>query len=372
MQHPARTMPFAELWDGLQAARTAGLVLMREDADTGRSLWCYTTRCVYEGSWDVFSLLARGLVLHAGTQQVVATPFPKFFNLGERGQVIPDLPFEVFEKLDGSLVILHFHSGRWRAVTKGAFDSPQAIWAEERLARQDLSALRPGTTYLAEAIYLENRIVIAYAEPALVLLAAYSEDGFELETAALQAVAAALEWPVAKRYSYASFTDLVAEAHRLPASREGFVIRFANGLRLKVKGAEYRRIHALISRCTPLALWEAWAAGDDLNAIRRELPEEFWSDFDSITALLQQAMAAFTTRIAQAAANVAELNDKELGLRLTEQPEAIRSFLFPWRKSGGNLAGKNREALFRAIRPTGNVLGGYTASYVMKRVADEL
>jgi RNA ligase len=246
------------------------------------------------------------------------------------------------------------------------------MWAEARLAQQDLSALQPGTTYLAEAVYPENRIVIAYAEPALVLLAAYDENGLELETAALQKVAAALAWRMAECYYYDSFAALVAEAHQLPASREGFVIRFANGLRLKVKGAEYRRIHALISHCTPLALWEAWAAGDDLNAIRRELPEEFWSDFDGIITLLQQAMAALTTRIAQAVANVASLNDKELGLRLAEQPEAIRSFLFPWRKSNGDLTGKNREALFRAIRPTGNIMADYTPSYAMKRVAEEL
>jgi RNA ligase len=372
MLHPARTIPFAQLWAGLQAARAAGMVMMRLDTDSGRSLWCYTTRCVYEGSWDPFSLLARGLVLHERTQQVVATPFPKFFNLGERGQTIPELPFEVFEKLDGSLIIIHFHEGRWRTATKGAFDSAQALWAESRLAQQDLAALQPGTTYLAEAIYPENRIVIAYTEPALVLLAAYNADGLELETATLQQVAAALGWRLAERYHYRSFADLVAEAQRLPANHEGFVIRFANGLRLKVKGTEYRRIHALISHCTPLALWEAWAAGSDLNAIRRELPEEFWGDFDSITTLLQQAMAAFTARIAQAVAAVINLTDKELGLHLTEQADDVRSFLFPWRKSGGNLTGKNRESLFRAIRPTGNILAGYIPSYTMKRVADEL
>ena len=67
MQHPARAMPFAELWAGLQAARTAAMVMRRLDANTGRSLWCYTTRCVYESSWDDFTLLARGLVLHEHT-----------------------------------------------------------------------------------------------------------------------------------------------------------------------------------------------------------------------------------------------------------------------------------------------------------------
>jgi len=372
MLHPARAIPFARLWTGLQAARAAGTVAMRYDAGTGRSLWCYTTRCVYEGSWDEFTVLARGLVLHESSQQVVATPFPKFFNSGERGQTIPDLPFEVFEKLDGSLIIIHYWQGQWRAVTKGAFGSAQALWAENRLAQQDLAALVPGITYLAEAIYPENRIVIAYVEPALVLLAAYQANGLELENIDLQRIAEQLGWPLAGRHSYASFTDLLAEAQTLLASREGFVVRFGNGLRLKVKGAEYRRIHALISHCTPLALWASMAAGDNLQVLRRDLPEEFWTDFDTIISLLHQKLADLTARLEAAVARVAGLTDKELGLQLESQPEAIRPLLFAWRKSGGKLAGKQKEAFFRAIRPTGNLLDGYVASYAMRRATEEV
>jgi hypothetical protein len=43
---------------------------------------------------------------------------------------------------------------------------------------------------------------------------------------------------------------------------QGFVVRFADGLRLKLKGSEYRRIHALISRRTPLAMGEGLNASD--------------------------------------------------------------------------------------------------------------
>lgn len=371
MLHPARTIPFASLLAGLQAARLAGMVAVQYDVGTGRSLWCYTTRCVYEQSWDEFSVLARGLVLHEATQQVVATPFPKFFNVGERGQGIPNLPFEAFEKLDGSLVIIHYWQNQWRAVTKGAFESAQALWAEHRLAHQDLTALLPGTTYLAEATYPENRIVVAYTEPALVLLAAYQLDGLELETTKLRQVAERLGWPVAQRHSYASFAELVAEAHVLPANREGFVVRFANGLRLKVKGAEYRRIHALISHCTPLALWASLAAGDDLQLLRRELPEEFWPDFDSITGLLNYRVITLAARLDAVAAQVANLTDKEVGLQLEKQPEDIRPLLFAWRKSGGRLTGKQKEAFFRTIRPTGNLLAGYVPSYALRRAAEE-
>src|ERR1700733_5119468 len=149
--HPARRMSFDELVAGLENARVAGHVASK-DCPAGRRLYIYTHRCVYENGWDDFSLLARGLILHPATKRVIATPFPKFFNAGERNGSTPALPFEVFEKVDGSLGILHYFDGSWRASTKGAFDSPQARWVESRLAGRDLSALVPGTTYLVEAV----------------------------------------------------------------------------------------------------------------------------------------------------------------------------------------------------------------------------
>ena len=85
----------------------------------------------------------------------------------------PDRPFETFEKVDGSLIILFWHAGEWRTATKGTFGSAQASWAAERLRGCDLSALSRGTTYLAEAVYAENRIVVRYDQDELVLLAAY-------------------------------------------------------------------------------------------------------------------------------------------------------------------------------------------------------
>jgi RNA ligase len=81
---------------------------------------------------------------------------------------------------------------------------------------------------------------------------------------------------MARRHSYDSVSQLLLEAKDLPADEEGFVVRFDDGGRLKIKGAEYRRIHALISRITPLAMWEIMQAGDDLAKVRRDIPEEFW------------------------------------------------------------------------------------------------
>ncbi len=118
--------------------------------------------------------------------------------------------------------------------------------------------------------------------------------------------------------------ELGSHTAALPRDDEGFVVRFADGLRLKLKGAEYRRVHALVSRCTPLAMWRAMVAGDDLDAIRRDLPKEFWSDFDDIVRLLRARVAAVEARVADVAAAVRHLSDKELGLSLPTMPEDVQ------------------------------------------------
>ncbi|MET7244138.1 RNA ligase [Methylobacterium sp. EM32] len=316
--------------------------------------------------------MARGLILDPATRAAVATPFPKFFNLGERGAAAPDLPFEAFEKLDGSLIVAFHHAGRWRAATKGAFDSSQAAWAQARLNAADTSGLVPGTTYLFEAIYPENVIVVRYAEPEMAMLAAYDAAGRELTYAEVTEACRALGWRPAKRFAFASMEAMAAAASVLTRNEEGFVVRFADGYRLKLKEAEYKRIHALITRCTPLAVWDVMAAWGDPAEMRRDLPEEFWADFDAIHRILQTRFMRLAASVRQAAEDVANLSDKELGLRLSEVPEAIRPFVFPFRKATNDEArAKLRVAMLRTIRPTGNVLEGYVPSFAMDRALSE-
>ena len=371
MTHPARIMPFDELWHSLQTAKAEGLVKENVGGD-GLRLFCYSESCVYERRWDAVTLLARGLILDPDSKRVVATPFPKFFNVGEHAEAVPDLPFETFEKLDGSLIIIFRHKGQWRCATKGSLGSDQAKWAASWLGRFDLSHLDPDTTYLAEAIYPENRIVVHYKETGLVMLGAYRGDGSEMGFDELISVADRLGWRTAKRHAFSAVSELLALAGTLPASEEGFVIRFANGLRLKVKGDEYCRIHRLVSRLTPLAMWEAMQAGDDLESVRRQLPEEFWADFDAITAILKRNIADLVEAVKAQAEAVAGLSDKEVGLRLDTFPAELRRFIFPYRKNGGDLlSGRTRELVFRSIRPDGNVLDGYSPSTAMNRVMSE-
>lgn len=367
-KHIAHGMAFSDLMGGLRQARDAGLVAERSGPG-GLSLYCYTEAAVYDRVWTPHTMAARGLIVDG--ERIVATPFPKFFNLGERDESVPALEFAAFDKMDGSLIIIFHHAGRWLCATKGSFQSTQAVAAQGMVDR--LSGLVPGITYLAELIGPSNRIVARYPSDEMVLLAAYRSDGVEVERDELVRLAVAAGLRLVAVKPFASIMDIASHAKTLPMDEEGFVVRFANGYRLKIKGDEYRRIHALVSRLSPLSVWEAMLNGDDMERIRRDLPEEFWGDFDQMYELLFSAVAEVVDAAQREAEARAGWTDKEVGLALKDVPEPARHFIFAYRKTGGALLHdpRARRGVFMKVRPDANVLPGYAPSFSLNRAQAE-
>ncbi len=374
MKHPSVDWSFADLVQALdERCRDGRVKATRAPDDPALMLYCYTQRAMFDGSWDPVVELARGLVLHHGLQRVVARPFPKFFNFGERSAALPAEPFEVFEKFDGSLGIV-FHDGRrWRVATKGSFIAPQGAWAERWLEQRRFVGLEIGSTYLFEIIYGANRIVVRYPFEGLVLLAIFDEAGIERPSGDVAALAESIGARACPTFHYPSLAAMQASVASFAADREGFVIRFRSGYRVKLKGAEYLRIHRLVSRVTPLMIWESLSDGIDLDVIRREIPEEFWSDFDQIRALLEARFRQLVHDVEQERARFAGATDKELGLALQSVPAAVRPFIFSSRKFGDRWFDKPmcRASLHRTFRPDSNVLEGYTASAAIERAQDD-
>lgn len=369
--HPARTMPYDVLVAGLEAARERRMVYDRIHPETGLQIWCYTGRCNWDDGWDEFTVLARGLILDPADRRVVATPFPKFFNYGEKRGPVPPGEFEAYEKVDGSMITVYHHAGRWWAATKGSFVSDQGAWAQARVDAADTSHLDPGTSYLAEAVYADSSVVVRYEEDAMRLLAAYAPDGYEVPYGRIAAIGDAIGWPAAKRVRFANATELVATVGTLTKDEEGFVVRYPGGTRLKVKGAGYRRIHAIVSRCTPLAVWEVMTAGDDLDELRREMPEELWTDFDGIRRLIGEAMEALDRRLTEAEKPFVDVPDRDLAPLIAHLPNDLRSYMFAMRR-GRRGDPRYAKTLLKAVRPTGDVLPGYVPSHALERIMGEI
>lgn len=251
---------------------------------------------------------------------IVARPFPKFFNLGEfENQVIPNEPFEVFEKMDGSLGILYWLENKPHIATRGSFVSDQSQVATEMLHTQYaeiIPVLDKSKTYLFEIIYPENRIVVNYGNKRqLVLLAIIDTetgvetlpatsknaeiDRFQISPATSKnaeekefndgqtlrvmskndginvfQTLQATSLPVVKRYD--GLNDLTKLKQLEEENREGFVVKFKSGYRLKIKFDEYQRIHRIITQVSTLNIWEYLKEGQDLLPILDRVPDEFY------------------------------------------------------------------------------------------------
>lgn len=121
------------------------------------TIYNYSQKTQYESYWTPETLMCRGLVMNSAGK-VVARPFGKFFNSSEHApEEIPELPFEVYEKMDGSLGIFFWYSNESGLypvfASRGSFTSDQAVKGWEMLQKLPYRELAYGHTHMFEIIY---------------------------------------------------------------------------------------------------------------------------------------------------------------------------------------------------------------------------
>jgi len=255
------------------------------ESPCGRWLkFCYTKKAVISGRWNAFERMSRGLIIDT-EGDIVARPWPKFFNWGERGRTTSALISEVTTKIDGSLGILHYDlDGVAHVTTKGSFTSEQALWATEYVRKRRIS-LNPECTWLVEIVYPDNKIVVDYDgfEGLYLLGGIFNSDGVELRASTLDIFARKgfrrpKIWHIEKP---ADLTQLAKAWADLDT--EGWVALFRDGSRFKFKTPVYLQAHRAIHRLSKKRILEYWA-NDNLAELYSVLPEEFHPKVDVVQA----------------------------------------------------------------------------------------
>ena len=248
-----------------------GLLIKQVHPKLPLHIWNYTPEVQYGQLWDNITLSCRGLVTD-DRGNVLAKPFKKFFNI-EEDRHVPTQDFEVFEKMDGSLGIVFKYNGEVIYATRGSFASDQAKWMEkygEKYNFKDI--LVEGFTYLFEIIYPENRIVVDYGDQErLVLLGIIkTETGEEIPYDDILFDG----WDIVKKYD--GIRDYSELKGKIDNNAEGFVVRFSNGDRMKIKGEEYLRLHKIMTNISTTGVWEHLSTGGDINELLKDVPDEFY------------------------------------------------------------------------------------------------
>jgi len=246
-----------------------GLLYKQVHPSLPLTIWNYTEKVQYENLWDEVTLMCRGLVTD-NNGDIVATPFQKFFNI-EEGKFEPTEKFEVYEKMDGSLGIVFWYEGQWVVATRGSFTSDQAIKAREILRKYNTDIMFRHLTFCFEIIYMENRIVLDYGDDEkLVLLGTFDKNGKEYDVEMWREYG----FDVVKKYD--GISDYKQLKEMVKNDQEGFVVKFSNGDRVKVKGAEYLRLHKIMTNVTTTGVWEYLKNGEDVLELLKDVPDEFY------------------------------------------------------------------------------------------------
>ena len=87
----------------------------------------YSKMCTIDQMWNDVTEKCRGLIVDA-VGNIRSFPFRKFYNYEEiqDKSIIPNLPFNAYEKMDGSLGISYWIGNTMFLATRGSFKSDQA------------------------------------------------------------------------------------------------------------------------------------------------------------------------------------------------------------------------------------------------------
>lgn len=313
------------------------------------TLYNYTNECAFQRAWDDVTTQSRGLILHSHGDKLIARPFRKFFNLGEMPVSSPEnfpdpwlIGYQAEEKIDGSLGIWWNWEGDWYCSTRGSFTSEQAEWAQDfGRRRYNFDEIPKNVTILTEIIYPENRIVVDYKDrKELVLLGViHTRSGLEVSQSVLKRYARRLGMRLPELYD---IHDLTNPTFR--ENHEGYVVRWDNGLRVKIKSPDYVEMHRLVDEVTFKRLLgalrtrhldEGISPAGDLQTLVQELreglPDHRVDEFDDLIGQLNLAFWEIRELVDSLWRDLLHLkgNRKAFALAVQDRaPAEVRGMLF--------------------------------------------
>jgi|GEM_PF-3204125 hypothetical protein len=193
---------------------------------------------------------------------LVSPSFPKFFNWGEKDNLIPPpeslIGTTAVEKIDGSALIVSYFHGKTIIRTRGTFtvkvfeNSVEIDWLREKYPKAfdynlgGDSVYDDNFTYIYEWYSPKNKIVLDLGDvPRLFLIGGIFHDDYSLASQSfLDAAAKELGVERPPTYVFDSVEDLLSKVKAFDG-KEGICLYYNRGQHIKkIKGSKYLAIHA--------------------------------------------------------------------------------------------------------------------------------
>jgi RNA ligase len=292
-----------------------GYINQRKHPTLPLFIYNYSPSAQFDQHWPHEVCACRGLIVDSESN-IISRPMYKFFNLGQPSTILGTLfdPHEINEdvmvdanflgnlvhsnrdangvtrtpltftrKMDGQMGILWNYDKQWGIATRGSFESEGALFATQKFqkfvkfgAAEDF--IPKGWSLIFEIIAKHLRIVIPYEWEGLCLLTAVNiETGEEMSYEKLHEL-----WVNLNSYSKTLDADGVLQPGKpwcrivekfdidletakndTSLEEEGYVASvYREGLppvKVKIKLAEYCRLHKILTGVTPQMIWAEMA-----------------------------------------------------------------------------------------------------------------
>jgi hypothetical protein len=340
-------------WNKVDKLIDAGFISQRKHPKNDLYIYNYTHKTQIEGEWNKETIACRGLIAD-NHRRILARPFKKFFSLdqmeglknhvhhlfGFRWKTLKDLSFNAYEKSDGSLGVTYInpYTNTLELATRGSFESEQAIKANE-IWQEKYSdiVIDPEYTALFEIIYPENRIVVNYGDLRDLVLLGFVRisDGVEPPREEWTNLVSDLgRFTSVEHYADIKNLENLISLDNDPRfkDKEGVVLHFENGFRLKHKTTDYKNLHKTLSKFSRKEILQH-LVDDSLDKYLELLPDEFYKQAKEWEAEFSQNYLDIETKAAilyqlvlfRLAANQSR---KEIALYIKNEPRIIQSLIF--------------------------------------------
>jgi hypothetical protein len=245
---------------------------------------------------------SRALILDENDDwYVIAHPYNKFKNFGEPGADTIDWnSARVFDKIDGSLIVLYQYGEHWQVATTGTPDGGQfadLFWKQwEKQGCELPEGYDEGSTWMFEYVSLETRVVVPYPEPHIYFHGYRDCNGKESSIELFRDI---YNWDLVKSYQLSSIEDVCKLAATFtPDKQEGLVVVDKDFHRLKVKNELYVLVHHLKSSMSERSLLDVARKNEDSELLVyfpdiRDKVENYKQQLETLDFLISDTFLKF-------------------------------------------------------------------------------
>lgn len=238
-----------------------GLLRKMEDEDLVQ--YSYSERTNNDGLWDEITMFNRGNIYEKKTGNLIAKAMPKFMNLGQLSQekqkeLSLKPKFNLTEKMDGCLGIIYKYKGEIRCNSRGGFDNYVTDKIKELLPKYVAKNMILNHNCLnVEVISPQTKIICDYGDTEeLYLITAFYDRPNWVEHTYEEScmIAQVMQMPIVKEY-HMSWEPLIKWQQEADWKHEGFVVRFPNNERVKIKSKDYLDVAKFRAGLSKRSIW---------------------------------------------------------------------------------------------------------------------